>query len=105
MKYYVDMDKLKYDGEDLIHHAQNNIGPKYDEMMSLLKNFEWEGDARNVFDENYKKMIKKIKDIEEVIVKLGAFMVTCSEQYDKTDQQLMVRWQENIDKYSKKTNN
>ena len=100
MKYYVDMDKLKYDGEDLIHHAQNNIGPKYDEMM----NFEWEGDARNVFDNNYKKMIKKIKDIEDVIVKLGAFMVTCSEQYGETDQQLMVKWQENIEKYSNNRN-
>ena len=101
MKYYVDMDKLKYDGEDLIHCAQNDIGPKYDEMMSLLNNFEWEGDGRNGFDDNYKKMISKIKKIEDTIVKLGAFMVTCSEQYDETDKQLMVRWQENIDKYSK----
>ena len=104
MKYYVDMDKLKFDGEDLIHRAQNDIGPKYNEMMSLLNNFEWEGDARNVFDENYKKMINKIKDIEDVIVKLGAFMVTCSEHYGETEDQLLVKWQENIDKYIKNNN-
>lgn len=104
MKYYVDMEKLKYDGEDLIHQAQKNIGTKYDELLSLLKEFEWEGEARNIFDENYKKMIIKIKEIEDVIVKLGAFMVTCSEHYDETEDKIIIRWQENIEKYRNQRN-
>ena len=99
MRYYVDMDKLRYDGEDLIHQAQNNIGTKYNELLSLLNNFIWEGDARNIFDDNYKKMVSKVLDIEDVVVKLGAFMVTCSENYNETEEQLIRKWQDNIIKY------
>ena len=105
MRYYVNMEKLKYDGESLIHHAQNNIGTKHDELLSLLNNFEWEGDARDIFDDQYKKMIIKIKVIEDIIVKLGAFMVTCSENYNDTEEQLIIKWQDNITKYMNKNDN
>lgn len=99
MNIYVDMDKLKSDGEELIHCAQNNIGPKYNEMISLLNEFVWEGDARDIFDENYKEMVNSIPELEDTIVKLGAFMVTCAENYGETEEQIIVKWQENIEKY------
>ena len=99
MKYYVDMDKLKEDGEELIYYSKENLGTKYDELLSYLNELEWEGYSRDLFDDNYKMMIKKIKDIKDIIVKLGAFMVTCSENYNETEDKLISKWQENIQKY------
>ena len=99
MRYYVDIDRLKDDGEELIHYAQNNIGTKYDELLALLNNFMWEGKARDTFDRKYKKMIGKVKNIEETIVKLGIFMVTCSENYNETEDVIIAKWQEKVDEY------
>ena len=99
MRYFVDIDKLRDDGEDLINYAQNNIGTKYDELLALLNNFEWEGQTRNLFDVKYKKLIGKVKTIEETIVKLGIFMVTCSENYNETENVIIAKWQEKIDEY------
>ena len=99
MRYYVNMDRLKEDGEELIHYAQNNIGTKYNEMERLLDDFEWEGEARNIFDDNYKKMIKKIEKLENIVFKLGTFMVTCSEHYNESEQEIIRKWQEDLLKY------
>lgn len=99
MRYFVDIDKLRDDGEDLINYAQNNIGTKYDELLALLNNFEWEGQTRNLFDVKYKKLIGKVKTIEKTIVKLGIFMVTCSENYNETENVIIAKWQEKIDEY------
>lgn len=99
MRYFVDIDKLRDDGEDLINYAQNNIGTKYDELLTLLNNFEWEGKTRDLFDVKYKKLIGKVKTIEKTIVKLGIFMVTCSENYNETENVIIAKWQEKIDEY------
>ena len=99
MEYYVDLDKLKNIGEDLIHHAKSNIRPKYDELLALLDEFVWEGDACNVYKKNYTRMIKRVLNMEFAIVKLGAFLVTCSENYGETEKQIITKWQENVNLY------
>lgn len=104
MRYYVSVDNLKTDGEELIYQAKNKIGTKYNELLLLLNNLKWEGKARNIFDENYKELINEVKNIEDIVIKLGAFIVTCSENYNKTEEQLIEKWKENILKYKDEDN-
>lgn len=101
MKYYVDMVSLNEDGEELIQFAQNNIRPLYDKMLSFLNDCIWEGDAKDAFEVKYKEKLDKILKINEIVIKLGAFMVTCSKHYGESNDKIMKNWQDYLEELKK----
>lgn len=98
MRYYIDMDNLKDSGNELINFSQNNIHSKYEEMLSLLNDFEWEGEAREQFDLKYKSLLNVIKDLESAVYKLGFFVGRCSDNYLESDRKISREW--DVDEYN-----
>lgn len=97
-KYYIKMDDLKTSGELVQKFAKETIGEKINNLFSLLDSLKWEGPAANLYKENYKQKINKIKILSDMIEVYGKFMVMVSEGYSDINDKMYKEWQELIEK-------
>lgn len=102
MRYYVRMDKLKEAGENLSKYANDTVKGKINELQTIINKVQWEGPAHELYLEVYKKKIKELLKIGDLIEVYGKFMVFASENYTKTNKDLIKSWQQFLEEQKQK---
>lgn len=80
-KYYVKMEELKTEGEEIQKYAKDVVDSKIQELIALADKLEWEGPTHEMFIELFNDKIKKIRYVAKMIEVYGKFMVYASEGF------------------------
>ena len=80
-KYYVKMEELKTEGEEIQKYAKDVVDTKMQELIALADKLEWEGPTHEMFMELFNEKIKKIRYVAKMIEVYGKFMVYASEGF------------------------
>lgn len=80
-KYYVKMEELKTEGEEIQKYAKDVVDMKMQELIALADKLEWEGPTHEMFMELFNEKIKKIRYVAKMIEVYGKFMVYASEGF------------------------
>ncbi len=84
-KYYIKMEELKTEGEEIQEYAKNVIDAKVLELVGLADKLVWEGPTYEMFIKLFSEKIKKIRHIAKMIEIYGKFMVMASEGYTEVN--------------------
>lgn len=84
-KYYVKMDELKAEGEEIQEYAKNVVDAKIQELIVLSNKLEWEGPTHEMFMELFNDKINRIKYLAKMIEIYGKFMVIASEGFTEVN--------------------
>lgn len=84
-RYYVKMEELKSEGEEIQEFAKNVVEAKVQELIALLDKLEWEGPTYEMFIKLYTDKINKIKYLAKMIEIYGKFMVLVSDGFTEVN--------------------
>ena len=96
-KYYVMMEELKAEGEEIQAFAKNVVDAKIQELVKLSETFEWEGPTHEMFINLYNEKLDKIKYLAKMIEVYGKFMVLASEGFTEVNDKFAKEMQSLMD--------
>lgn len=84
-RYYVKMEDLKTEGEEIQEFAKNVVEAKVQELVALGDKLEWEGPTYEMFIKLYTDKINRVKYLAKMIEIYGKFMVLASEGFTEVN--------------------
>ena len=84
-RYYVKMEELKTEGEEIQEYAKNIVDSKVQELIDLSDKLEWEGPTYEMFIKLYNDKVNRIKYLAKMIEIYGKFMVLASEGFTEVN--------------------
>jgi len=92
-KYYIRMEELKTDGEEIQDYAKNVVDANIQELINLVDKFEWEGPTYEMFITLYTDKIQRIKYLAKMIEMYGKFMVAAADEFTEVNNKFVEEMQ------------